>query len=253
MKAGRVAGGMAWVLLGVLGVSTVRVATARGDATVVREYRAEVALDINAQGEVSAVGLPGDIPPMLAGPAREAIGHWRFRPPVRDGHAVTARTYAKATVQVVQQAHDTYGVRAVYRSNGPKLHFAQLPAYPPNEIRQRGQGGLVMEATVRPDGSLSDVHVAGLRFNHPNDGAFIKSAEAVMEHASAQPELVDGAPVATRVQVPFTFTLREASYSEALARSEKPPAAAPALADDASPIGEPVALDSPTRIVAPPD
>lgn len=251
MKAGRIVGAMAWALFVVFGIGTVRVATARGDAKVVREYRADVVLDINAQGEISAISLPGDIPPTLDGPVRAVIGRWRFQPPAKDGRTVTARTYAKVAMQVVQQAQDSYGVRVIYRSNGPKLHFAQLPAYPVNEIRQRGQGRVVMEATVRPDGSLGDVHVASKRFNHPNDGAFIKSAQAFMQHASAQPELVDGSPVATRIQVPVTFTLRQVSYGEALARRAK--RTTPALADDASPIGEPVALDSPVRIVASPD
>jgi len=233
-----------------LGGAAVQADTPAADGRVAREYRAQVALDVGTDGRISVIELPPEIPAVLAGPARDAIGHWQFKPPMRGGHAVTARTYVRVALQVVQQAGGTYGLRAVYRSNGPGLGFPKRPEYPREELRQRGQGSLVMEAIVQPDGALTDIHVASHRINHPNPGAFIKSAEAVMRAAVAQPERVDGQAVATRVQVPFVYALQRISRSEALSRpseNQGPPASG-----GFDPIGEPVALDSPVQRIAQP-
>lgn len=252
MKTGAAGYVAACALAAAIGWGAARAAEPQAaGAQVAREYRAQVALDIGTDGKVAAIQLPQDIPAMLAGPAREAIARWRFRPSVRDGHAVTARTFVRLALQFVQQADGNYGLRAVYRSNGPALSFPKLPEYPRNELRQRGQGTLVMEAIVHTDGTLGEIHVASHRFNHPNPGAFITSAEAVMRRAVAQPELVDGQPVTTRIQVPFVFALQGISRSEALSRQARKEAA-PEASDGSGPIGEPVALDSPVQRVADP-
>lgn len=252
MRAGAVQVSVACLLAFSLGGSAVRAAESKAaDALVAREYRAQVALDIDTDGKVSGIQLPQDVPAMLAAPAREAIARWRFKPPVRDGHAVTARTYVRLVLQLVRQADGNYGLRAVYRANGPRLILTQLPQYPLNELRQRGQGTIVMEAIVHPDGTLSDIHMASHRINHPGPGAFVTSAQAVMQHAHAQPELVAGQPVATRIQVPFVYALQSVSRSEALSRQEAKDGA-PATAEAPQSVGEPVALDSPVQLIAGP-
>lgn len=238
-------------LYALFGGATVQARAVATDAQVAREYRAQAALDIDADGRVTAVELSAEVPAVLAGPAKEAIAHWHFKPPVRDGHAVTARTYVRLALQVVQQADGNYGLRVVYRSNGPRLTFPQQPEYPRSELRQRGQGSLVMEAIVHPDGTLGDVHVASHRFNHPNPGAFIKSAEVVMQRAQAQPERVDGQPVATRIQVPFVYALHSITRSEALSLQSGKDGGA-AARDGMDPVGDTIALDSPVQLMAEP-
>lgn len=252
MKARVATGAVAGAMVAVFGWNAARAAMpSASDPQVAREYRAEVALDIDVRGQVAAVQLPANVPAVLTGAAREAIGHWRFKPPVRDGHPATARTWARVTLQLLRQPDGNYGLRAVFGSNGPKLTFTRLPEYPRNELRQRGQGRLVMEAIVHPDGTLTDIHMASHRFNHPDPGAFRQSAEAVMQHVRAQPELVDGKPVATRVQVPFVYVLKSISRGEALSRKTHKEAAEPAD-PGFSPIGEVVALDSPVQLIVDP-
>jgi hypothetical protein len=242
--AGRTA---ALALCALLAAGAVQTRARAADAQVAREYRAQVALDIDTDGKVSAIQLSQDVPLMLAAPAREAIARWRFKPPVRDGHAVTARTYVRLVLQLVRQGDGNYGLRAVYRANGPRLVLTQLPEYPRNELRQRGQGTIVMEALVHPDGTLGDIHMASHRINHPDPGAFVRSAEAVMRHAHARPELVAGQPVETRIQVPFVYALQSVSRSEALSiETGKKDALAPA---GSGPVGDAVALDSPVQPV----
>jgi TonB family protein len=241
----------AWAWCALLAAGVARASAATAGTEIAREYRTQAVLDIGTAGNVTAIGFSGEVPAMLAAPARAAIAHWRFKPPVREGHAVTARTYVRVTLQVVRQPDGNYGLRTVYRANGPGLSFPALPEYPPNEVRQRGQGTVVMEAIVRPDGTLTDIHAASHHINHPNPGAFIKSAEAVMRRAVAQPERVDGQPVATRIQVPVVYALRSISRSEALSRQASN-GTAPAASDGFHPIGEAVALDSPVQLVAGP-
>src|SRR5690349_8257576 len=159
MKARVATGAVAGAMVAVFGWNAARAAMpSASDPQVAREYRAEVALDIDVRGQVAAVQLPANVPAVLTGAAREAIGHWRFKPPVRDGHPATARTWARVTLQLLRQPDGNYGLRAVFGSNGPKLTFTRLPEYPRNELRQRGQGRLVMEAIVHPDGTLTDIH-----------------------------------------------------------------------------------------------
>lgn len=180
MKRGRAQGIVACVMVVALGWSTARAAEPKAaDPQVAREYRVQVALDIDAQGHVAAVGLPSEIPSMLVAPTQDAFRHWRFRPPMREGHAVTARTYAGVSVQLVRRPDSNYGLRVVYGQNGPKLIYSHLPVYPVEGLRRHGQGALVMEVVVRPDGSLSDITVASARISGGDVGDFRKVVETV--------------------------------------------------------------------------
>jgi TonB family protein len=250
MKAGLSKAVAAAVACAVLGSGVVSAATPQAtDQQVVREYLAKVALDIDAAGQVATVGLSADVPPMLAGPAREAIRHWRFKPPVREGHAVTARTYARVTLQLVRQPGGNYGLRATYGSNGPKLTYTQAPGYPADEIRRRNEGYLKVDAVVRPDGTLADIRVASSHFAlNSRTQDFQRVAIETMKHCHAMPELVDGKPVATRIEVPMTFSLgggrpREVSPPESGQGTDNPVGPVP------GPIGQAVALDSPVHLL----
>lgn len=216
---------------------------------VAREYAADVALDIGVDGQVTAVALPVDVPAMLVGPAQNAMKRWRFKSPVRDGHAVTARTYARTRLQLVQQPDGNYGLRVMFRSNGPKLTYGQPPRYPLDEIRHRNEGRLIMEAVAQPDGRLTDVHMIKHRFSDTHFSAFQQSVMTALAHCRVTPEWVDGKPVATRIQIPFVFELNYVSRAEALSRQVRPQADRAATGDGGSsaPADEVVALDSPVQ------
>lgn len=237
----------------VLAAGTVHAAAtpADADAQVAREYRATVALDVDSDGKVSAIQLPAEVPAMLVGPAREAIAHWRFRPPVRDGHAVTARTWAKTVLQVTRQPNGNYGLRAVFQSNGPGM-ACPPPRYPDEAIRRNAQGSLVMEAVAQPNGTLTDIKMVSHQFNSRHVD-FRRAVEAALQQCQVSPELVDGKPVATRMRIPFSFALHHLTTEEF--ESMRKNAAAgrvPASeADTSAPSGEAVALDSPVQPLAP--
>lgn len=245
---------IALTMLGVLAADIVHAAAtpAAADAQVAREYRATVALDVDTDGKVYAIQLPAEVPAMLVGPARDAIAHWRFKPPVRDGHTVTARTWAKTVLQVVRQPGGSYGLRAVFQSNGPGMACPQ-PRYPVEEIRRNTQGSLVMEALAQPNGTLTDITMVSHQFKSVHVSAFERAVEAALAQCHVSPELVDGKPVSTRMRLPFVFALHHITAEE-LASMRRNAAAENVTAsegDTSGPSGEAVALDSPVQPLEP--
>lgn len=212
-----------------------------------REWRAEVALDVDQAGQVVAVELPDTIPDVLATSAREVISRWRFKPVLVDGHAVSARTYARVKVQVVKRDAGTFGVQVVYSSNGPRVKPSVAPYYPLRETNH-GEGSLLMEATVKPDGRIEDIKVVESHFSGPRKGLFSRSAEQAVKQWQADPEYVDGHPVATRIQLPMKFCLgRDGGCKERVQPLKLLRHAETDLALSSQPLGEAVALDSPLQ------
>lgn len=178
----------------------------------VRSYRYDVAVDIDTHGHVARVGLPDDVPASLAGPLREAVARWHFKPPTRHGVAVPARTYARTRVLVVPKAQGTYGLRVDYLSNGPSLTVTKLPQYTSEMIRARMAGTVRMAAVVQSDGTLTDIRVkhVDISENTSRPGRVTKileeKAREYMQAIRAKPEWIDGSPVATAVEVPVGFS-----------------------------------------------
>lgn len=188
---------------------------------VVRSYRVDVALDIDTQGRVAHATLPDDLAPVFGAPIQGAVLHWSFKPVMKNGVAVTARTYARIKLEVFQQTKDKYGVRVVCLSNGPSLTFTKAPEFPADMVRTRTEGTVQIEAIVQPDGSVTDVHVtsssiSGERIGSPGYSAriFERAALAAMEHMRARPEWVDGKPVATHISLPIAYGLNSPSSGD---------------------------------------
>ncbi|MGN2253365.1 energy transducer TonB [Frateuria sp. GZRe12] len=216
-----------------------------------REYHARVALDVDAEGKVSSVLLPPEVPSVLVAAARETISHWRFKPPVRDGRAVTARTWATTVLQVVPQPSGDYRLRVVFQSNGPGM-ACPAPRYPVEAAVGGSQGNLVMEATAQPDGSLADIEMVSHQLKRAYTSAFEKSVRTALAQCQVSPELVDGKPVATRMRLPFVFKLHRLSAQEFSAiRNGAGVGSEPADDDAASPADQAVALNSPVQPLEP--
>lgn len=210
---------------------------------VVRSYRTSVALDIGAEGQVIKATPADDLVLALVGPVQKTVGSWRFTPVMRDGKAVAARTYAAVLVELVQQSKDSYGVRVRYKSNGPRIHYSKAPLYPPEAIRARSMGTIVMALTVRPDGSFADIHKVRAKFSNGTVASFEKSIQHMIRHATAEPEQVDGQTVATHLEIPYVFNLKIFTSNRPVM---SPSPEQRDEADEANPAaGVPVVLDSP--------
>jgi TonB family protein len=216
---------------------------------VAREVMAEAALDVAPGGQVAHVQFLREIPEVLARPASEVMTHWRFEPVRREGRLVGAKTYARVKVQVVKLGEDRYGVQVLYRSNGPRLRPTVAPDYPLSETNH-GEGRLLAEAVVQPDGTLSHVEIVESHFSGgPREKLFRRSVMEAMQRWHADPEAVDGQAVATRIQIPITFCLgANGGCSESLPPLKlwHPVDKSQALSSPTS-LGEAVAVDSPLK------
>ncbi|MBP1474983.1 energy transducer TonB [Frateuria sp. MAH-13] len=239
----RLARGAVWLAVLVVPGWTARAA----DGQVVRTYHLQAGLDVDAAGQVARVDLPATLPPVLGEPARASIRRWRFKPPVRAGQPVTARTYAWVDLDLVKRLDGTYGVAVSFIKNGPALAL-QAPRWP----MEQGGGSLTMAAVVQPDGSLTDPALVASDFSSPlARKAFARAVEEAVRHSRALPELVDGKPVATRVRIPIAF--RTASPSDVGEARADASAAQPAAPASESPdlAGQAIALDSPVQPLPP--
>lgn len=210
-----------------------------------REWPAQVALDVDPAGQVVAAKLPADIPDALVKAANEVMSRWRFKPVQRDGHAVSAKTYARVKLQAVKRGTGTFGLQVVYLSNGPRLYPTVAPYYPLRESNH-SEGALLIEAVVQTDGRIDDIKVVESHFSGgPRQSLFSKSAVEAVSRWHADPEYVDGHPVATHIQLPMTFCLSRDGCREPIPelKLQRKPAATSASLPLA--LGESIALDSP--------
>lgn len=218
--------------------------TAGHSQQVAREWQAEVALDVDVAGQVAKVTYLNEIPEAIAKPAGAVMTHWRFKPVQKDGHTVAARTYAFVKLQVVPRDPATYGLRVVYGSNGPRLRPTASPFPLSGGLLASSPGALLIEAVVQPDGHVNQVQVIESHFTHHEHLIDSAAAKAIGQWR-ADPEYVDGTPIATRVQIAAvncgTAKNDCDAYSNALKlrhRSTVPGAPAPSG-------GQSVALNSP--------
>lgn len=190
----------AWLVI-LMGVVTSPIAHSQ---EVVRQWNAQAALDVDPAGQVAKVTLLQAFPEAIAKPAREVMAHWRFKPVLKDGRAVDARTYAFVRLEVVKRDGTTFGLKVVYGSNGPRLHPTVSPFPNPGEVLATSGGAVLIEAVVQPDGHIGQAKVIESHF--ANQGhLFAQSAAQAVKQWRADPEYVDGSAIATRIQIPITL------------------------------------------------
>jgi hypothetical protein len=239
---------------------------------VVRTMPIVLQLDVDAHGQVSHVtpmpspelqmqGRTGMVvvrkpTPALSGELAKAAGqiamHWRFSARKVDGKPVSGRTWARARLEIVRQTATTYGVRLKYLSNGPYIYSTVVPRYPISMRVHHHYAGLVLEAVIEPDNSISDIKVVkelgdvvGLRARDFRTAA-IKSMQGWKGHA----EQIDGHAVATRIRIPIMFALEGVSPTQVdrihreLEKAVQP-RGTPPRAPGAPISGQMLALDSP--------
>ena len=175
---------------------------------------------------------------------REVLG-WEPQISLEDG---LTRTYAWIDLDLIKRPDGNYGVEVSYVKNGPALAL-QAPRWP----MVQGDGRLTMEAVVQPDGSLTDIKLVASEFSSPiARKQFGLAVETALRHSHALPELVDGKPIATRMQIPVSFEKHEGPPIDAKAKVANQTAHAPAplasAPDDMS--GLAVALDSPVQPIS---
>lgn len=216
---------------------------------VEREWPAEAVLDVDAAGQVSSVTLLDEFPEAIATAAEAVMARWRFKPVEKNGHPVSARTYAFVQLRVVKRNQTTFGLQVVYRSNGPRLHPTVSPFSASSAALASSGAALLIEALVQPDGRVGPVKVVESHFGSQNH---LVSSTAVLavKRWRGDPEYVDGNPVATLVQIPVINcgTLKDCEGPKQELKLWHRAAAVDASAPPAT--GRSVALNSPLEPLA---
>jgi outer membrane biosynthesis protein TonB len=167
----------------------------------------DVALD--AQGAIKNISVLQDVPPFTA-PAKQSLQNWKFAPASANGrpedaempvafvfrHAVYIANEPPFTPIIPKKESDDTRRGSV----PPGILSVSYAGYPANTI---AMGAVVIQATVKPDGSTDKVSVVR---NLP--GGFVPLAIDAAKHWKFQPALRDGKPVPANVAIAFVFSSR---------------------------------------------
>lgn len=217
----------------------------------VREAFYSVGADVDAQGQISATRFDADVPAPISEVIVSAMKQWRFSPATSNGQPVPARTFIRVKVQTSPDESTPNQLLIIFAGNGPRLGREPAPVFPKKGIQSGESGFLLLEATAQPDGRLTDMSVSTRFEVWPMRLWYRKALLSAAQHWRAQPEEVNGIPVATRLRIPVNFILNGSDVSprqlEALREADRQSAAADASTGIPRPSEQEVALDSPLR------
>lgn len=214
----------------------------------------QVRIDVDVGGQVTGVEPTSPLPAPPASAIRDHVRGWRFDPPLQDGQPVAGTTYARMSV-CAAAVGDELAFTLGAPQHGPGLDPRMLrPFFFPTVSNAIELGRLEMDVVyeVRPDGRAE---VVSLTTTPDKPGIRREVTTAFRKWLAPmrfEPERLDGQPVATRMQVPWTFTWERTTgrlpgRDLQRERVESDPSCQ-ALLGKGAPDGRPVAVDSRFRI-----
>lgn len=237
-----------WLALGVpvlLALAAMPVLAAKKPEPAV--FRTIAKVVVAPSGEATSIEPDPALPAELQDLVRRRAAGMRFEPTTSAVGQAMATTYLRFGGCIFPDG-DEIRVALDYKANGPRPLPGPDPALP-NYPREAYTQGLEAEAkvifVVQPDGSAVIEEIAYIR----------ASSRKIWDRAIGEwvgrmryaPEELDGVAIRTRVEMPVQFYLGDASRSRPRREVEKPECVAASKGgDDPS---QPVALDSPVRIV----
>jgi TonB family protein len=179
-----------------------------------REQTYRVGADVDAEGHVTAIQVDPKVPASIAPVLASAVKQWQFVPAKLDGRPVSAHTFISTKLQALLNAQGQYDLHISFTGNGPYLDRSTVfPGYPRDAIQAREPAFVVLDATVQPDGNLTDMTVSSRFEGWPLRPSFKQAVLAAAQHWHATPEQVDGHPVATHLHIPVNFTISDPIYT----------------------------------------
>lgn len=221
-------------------------------AAETREQIYRIGADVDATGRITATQLDADVPASIGSVLSAAVKQWHFVPARHDDQPVPAHTFVYTKLEAIPDTHGGYSLHISFEGNGPRMLKQNIqPRYPMVAVRARECAFVVLDATVRPDGSLGDLSARSRFDDWPLRSSFIESVLAAARQWHAIPEQVDGQPVATRMHLSVSFTLSEpiftAKQTRILNNAAREETAADAQPGIPLPPGQTLALDSPLK------
>lgn len=160
---------------------------------------------VNAQGAVTKTEAEPSVAPGIAGVLDQAIRYWRFAPVQRNGKGVPVHTFITARLDVLPAAGGKLDLKVSYLRQGPKTSlFKARPSYPPEAMRTRLQGLVLLLGTLPAHGNA----VVSLAKCAERDCNLLRhSVVDWFQHGTWTPETIDGQPVSAQARAFVTFRL----------------------------------------------
>jgi hypothetical protein len=220
-----------------------------------REQTYKVGADVDAQGHITATQVDPDVPASIAAVLSAAVKRWQFTPAKLNGRPVPAHTFITAKLQASPNTSGQYNLHISFIGNGPRLDNRTPPQYPADALSRRQAAFLILDASVQPNGHLTDMKVSNKFEDWPVLPSFKVAVLTAAKQWHAIPEQVDGQPVATQLRMSFIFTISGQTYTAQQIRILREAARMDAATSDAAtaqpaiplPSEQEVALDSPLQ------
>lgn len=180
----------------------------------------QVRVDVDATGRVVAAEPGEGVDGALADAIRSHAKGWTFEAPVRDGKPVGGTTFVRAQLCAAEDAGSgglVVSVGSVNNGPGVDPRMMRPSFFPPISEELVRLGRMEVEAVyeVGVDGRATVLSVATV----PDRARLRHSTEVALRKWLApmrfEPERIDGTPVATRMQLPITFTFEQGSAPRA--------------------------------------
>lgn len=210
----------------VLGLLFAPVATA-SDAPAV-ELNTSVRLVLGKDGAPREVTVPPDssVPEGLRGWLAEQVGQWRFE--ATGGKAFPDEVVTNASLRLCMagDARDPQDLQVAieYLGLGPRVKGAFIPPrYPTSAARNGYSARIQVNYLVQPDGRATLERMTFLDAGQKvaRREAFGDSIRQWVKDLRYEPELIDGEPVAARLQSQVSFSLGEESLEQMLADQKR--------------------------------
>ncbi len=168
----------------------------------------ESRIDIDAQGNVTAISTTPQLPPEIAAVVEGNLRKLRYAAPIKDGHPVSGVTYAQQDA-CAAPVDGRYVFAVKYRGNGPAMDHSRYPVYPVDQMRRGVGAKWTVEYTVRADGTgkVDAMKLVAGGVGGRGDGNFRKAISDWIEGMPFQPEMLDGQPIDTRLQTKVDFLI----------------------------------------------
>lgn len=165
---------------------------------------AYASLEIDPTGRIAAMEWLNPLGEGEAKQLREHVLALSFEPAQRSGRKVASRTHLTLYYRCVTTRAIGAGLELVSFDSGPIALERSGILYPARAIERRIEGLVVVQATVEPDGSTSDVHAAK---QWPAIPLLSGVAVRAVETWRFEPDAVDGSPIASDVLIPIQFCI----------------------------------------------
>ncbi len=244
--------------------ATPTVLTAATPSPDVVAFNAGVRVDVDAAGKPVKVEAPQDLPPAVREYIEKRVASWQYEPAKQNGVAVPATTFVKVGACAIPlPASSGFRLGLDYKGNGPRIASAHgmlpPPSYPGDAQRKGISGDFKVVVQINADGTAEAADITATTTSGKGRG-YLSTFEPVLRQwvkgLQYDPEIVAGAPVATRMLVPVSFSLRSGNSRNDIKREMVDRALASSECRIASSAGAPelypVALDSPVKVTPTP-